>query len=103
CVDSKASVGRGDGQAGVRARNLAKRRSRLFFEVFYVLIVCPKLAAQLLPREELRGQVLLHDHESAVRNQRVKVERQGRTLQGPECTHIDGNGGSQHRVKKFLA
>ena len=45
----------------------------------------------------------MHDNESAVRDQRVKVEGQGRTFQGPERPHIDGNGRSNHRAKKLLA
>ena len=91
-MNGKAPLGLRDDEAGVHRRNLAERGVSFLFEVLDVAVVGAKLAAQLLPGNELRGQVLLHNDESAVRDQRVKIEGQGRTLQGPERPHIDGHG-----------
>ena len=101
-MNGKAPLGLRDDEAGVHRRNLAERGVSLLLEVLEVAVVGAKLAAQLLPGNELRGEVLLHDNESAVRDQSVKVEGQGRTFQGPERPHIDGNGRSNHCAKKLL-
>src|ERR1035438_1035163 len=102
-MDGKATFGLRDDETGVHQRYLAERGIGFLLEVLEVAIVGAKLATQLFPGNELRGQVLLNNNEGAVRDQRVKVKSQGRTLQSPECPHIDGNGRSNHRAKKLLA
>ena len=102
-MDGKATLGLRDDETGVHQRYLAERGIGFLLEVLEVAIVGAKLATQLLPGNELRGQVLLHNDESAVRDQRVKIEGQGRTLQGPERPHIDGNGRSNHCAIILLA
>ena len=82
------------GQAGIDGADFAEGLSRLLLKILGVCVIGSELLHEDTPCCELRRLLLLNDHEAAITKPGVQVEREGRTLQGSERPHIDGNGQS---------